>query len=105
MCKVSKILKYFVFIATTLAIAGVFYEGMAMKWFNIVGVFILIMDVSFIISTLVNIFNKMDVCKYFFNSYDNSSSSYETILSYLSDMVACVLVFLHMVCVWNTNKL
>ena len=36
MCKVSKILKYFVFIATTLAIAGVFYEGMALKWFDIV---------------------------------------------------------------------
>lgn len=55
MCKVSKILKYFVFIATTLAISGVFYEGMALKWFDIVGVFILTMDVSFIISTLVNL--------------------------------------------------
>lgn len=56
MCKVSKILNYIVFIATTIAIAGVFYEGMALKWFDIVGVFILIMDVSFIISTLVNLF-------------------------------------------------
>ena len=33
----------------------VFYEGMALKWFDIVGVFILTMDVSFIISTLVNL--------------------------------------------------
>ena len=36
--------------------AGVFCEGMALKWFDIVGVFILIMDVSFIISTFVNLF-------------------------------------------------
>lgn len=56
MRKVSKILKYFVFIATTFAISGVFYEGMARKWFDIVGVFILIMDVSFIVSTFVNLF-------------------------------------------------
>jgi len=33
----------------------VFYEGMALKWFDIVEVFILAMDVSFIISTLVNL--------------------------------------------------
>lgn len=56
MCKVSKILNYFVFIATTIAIAGVFYEGMALKWFDIVGVFIMIMDVLFIVSTLINLF-------------------------------------------------
>ena len=56
MQKVSKILNYFVFIVTTIAIAGVFYEGMALEWFDIVGVFILIMDVSFIVSTLINLF-------------------------------------------------
>lgn len=56
MCRVSKILNCFVFIATTIAIAGVFYEGMALKWFDIVRGFILIMDVSFIISTLANLF-------------------------------------------------
>lgn len=56
MCKVSKFLNYFVFIATTIAIAAVFYEGMALKWFDIVGVFIMLMDVSFIVSTLINLF-------------------------------------------------
>lgn len=56
MCKVSKVLNCFVFIATTFAIAGVFYEGMALKWFDIVGIFVIAMDVSFIISTLVNLF-------------------------------------------------
>ena len=59
MCKISRILNYFVFIVTTLAIAGVFYEGMALEWFDIVGVFIMAKDVSFIISTLINLF----VCK------------------------------------------
>ena len=32
--KVSKILDVFVFVATTLAIAGVFYEGMTLKWYS-----------------------------------------------------------------------
>lgn len=59
MCKVSKVLNYLVFIAATIAIAGVFYEGMAMKWFDIVGIFIITMDVLFAIATLFNLF----ICK------------------------------------------
>jgi hypothetical membrane protein len=54
----KKILFYFdywVFIATTLAIAGVFYEGMELKWFSIIGVFILVMDYSFMVATLIHI--------------------------------------------------
>lgn len=43
------------FITTTLAIAGVFYEGMELKWLNIVGVFIMLMDYSFLISTAMNL--------------------------------------------------
>ena len=53
MNKLSKVLNYFVFIFTTIAIAGVFYEGMSLEWFDIVGIFIIAMDVSFLISTLV----------------------------------------------------
>jgi len=55
MKKLSKILNYIVFIASTLAIAGVFYEGMALKWYSIVGVMIPIMDFSFIGSTAINL--------------------------------------------------
>ncbi len=51
----SKILNYIVFIAATLAIAGVFYEGMTLKWYGIVSVLIPIMDFSFIGSTVVNL--------------------------------------------------
>ena len=32
----------FVFIATTLAIAGVFYEGMELKWFDVVGILVIL---------------------------------------------------------------
>lgn len=55
MKKVTFILDFVVFIAATLVIAGVFYEGMALKWYGIVGVFIPIMDFSFIASTVINI--------------------------------------------------
>lgn len=48
-------LDFIVFIATTIAIAGVFYEGMELKWFNIVGVFIMLMDYSFLINTVMNL--------------------------------------------------
>ena len=45
--KIANILDKIVFIATTFAIAGVFYEGMELEWFAIVGVLILCMDYSF----------------------------------------------------------
>lgn len=56
MNKLSKVLNYFVFVFTTIAIAGVFYEGMSLEWFDIVGIFIIAMDVSFLISTVINLF-------------------------------------------------
>lgn len=55
MKKIAVLLNYIVFIAATIAIAGVFYEGMALKWYDIVGIFILIMDYSFLVSTIINI--------------------------------------------------
>ena len=55
MKKVICSFNHFVFLATTLTIAGVFYEGMALKWFDIVAIFILVMDGSFIVATIANI--------------------------------------------------
>jgi hypothetical protein len=55
MKKISAIFNYIVFIAATIAIAGVFYEGMTLKWYDIVGIFVLIMDYSFLVSTIINI--------------------------------------------------
>lgn len=55
MKKISVFSNYIVFVAATVAIAGVFYEGMALKWYNIVGIFIILMDYSFLISTIINI--------------------------------------------------
>lgn len=53
--KISKILDVFVFIATTLAIAGVFYEGMTLKWYDIVGIFVICMDYSFMPATIIHL--------------------------------------------------
>jgi len=53
--KAQYYLEVFVFFAATLAIAGVFYEGMELKWFPIVGTLIMLMDFSFILSTVVNL--------------------------------------------------
>ena len=38
--KVSRVLDIAVFVFTTIAIAGVFYEGMTLKWYDIVGVLV-----------------------------------------------------------------
>ena len=43
------------FIATTLAIAGVFYEGMTLKWYDIVGIFVICMDYSFMPTTMLHL--------------------------------------------------
>lgn len=55
MKKISTVFNYIVFVAATIAIAGVFYEGMALKWYDIVKIFILIMDYTFFTSTIINI--------------------------------------------------
>ena len=53
--KTLKIIGVFVFIATTLAIAGVFYEGMTLKWYSIVGILVICMDYSFMPATIIHL--------------------------------------------------
>lgn len=55
MRKIIPCLDVFVYIAATLAIAGVFYEGMERRWFDTVGILIVIMDYSFLLSTIINL--------------------------------------------------
>ncbi len=55
MKKMIDALHVFTFLAATLAIIGVVYEGFALKWFPVVGVLILIMDFLFMLSTAVNL--------------------------------------------------
>ncbi len=44
-----------VFAFTTLAIAGVFYEGMTLKWYDVVGILVICMDYSFLPVTLLHL--------------------------------------------------
>ena len=52
MRKVSRVLDVAVFVFTTMAIAGVFYEGMTLKWYDIVGVLVVCMDYTFMPATI-----------------------------------------------------
>ena len=53
--KISRIIDAIVFAATTLAIAGVFYEGMTLKWYDFVGILVVCMDYSFMPATLIHL--------------------------------------------------
>ena len=53
--KIQETINKIVFFAATLAIAAVFYEGMTLQWYSIVVVFILVMDYSFFLATIVNL--------------------------------------------------
>lgn len=44
-----------VFVCTTLAVAGVFYEGMTQKWYDFVGVLVFCMDYSFLPTTVLHL--------------------------------------------------
>jgi hypothetical protein len=55
MNKIVNILNSFVFVAATLTIMGVVYEGFALKWFTIVGVLMVTTDCLFMLSTGVNL--------------------------------------------------
>ena len=54
--KITGIVDIFVFAATTLAIAGVFYEGMTLKWYDFVGILVICMDYSFMPATILHLF-------------------------------------------------
>ncbi len=52
-----------VFICTTLAIAGVFYEGMTLKWYGFVGILVICMDYTFMPATILHLIaDKKDKC-------------------------------------------
>ena len=53
--KVSRVLDVAVFVFTTMAIAGVFYEGMSLKWYDIVGVLVVCMDYTFMPATILHL--------------------------------------------------
>ena len=55
LCRVTRVIDIVVFTATTLAIAGVFYEGMTMKWYDFVGVLVIFMDYSFMPATVIHL--------------------------------------------------
>lgn len=53
--KIVKVMDIAVFVFTTIAIAGVFYEGMTLKWYDIVGIFVICMDYSFLPTTVLHL--------------------------------------------------
>ena len=53
--KITGIIDVIVFIAATLAIAGVFYEGMTLKWYGFVGILVICMDYSFMPATIIHL--------------------------------------------------
>ena len=53
--KIVGVMDMAVFAFTTLAIAGVFYEGMTLKWYDIVGIFVICMDYSFMPTTILHL--------------------------------------------------
>ena len=53
--RITGIVDIIVFAAATLAIAGVFYEGMTLKWYNFVGLLVICMDYSFMLATILHL--------------------------------------------------
>ena len=53
--KIIKVMDITVFVFTTIAIAGVFYEGMTLKWYDVVGIFVVCMDYSFMPTTILHL--------------------------------------------------
>ena len=53
--RIIRVMDIAVFVFTTIAIAGVFYEGMTLKWYDIVGVLVICMDYSFIPTTILHL--------------------------------------------------
>ena len=53
--RITAIVDVIVFAAATLAIAGVFYEGMTLRWYDFVGILVICMDYSFMPATILHL--------------------------------------------------
>ena len=51
-----KILSIITFILATVTVAGIFYEGMILKWLSFVGVLIPLTDIAFLLATCSGIY-------------------------------------------------
>jgi hypothetical protein len=56
MKNIVKALSIITFLSATTTVASIFYEGMVLKWFDFVGVSILITDMLFLIATVAGVF-------------------------------------------------
>ena len=70
MKKIINVINSLIFILATVVVMSIFYEGLTLKWFDFVAVFILITDIFFIIATVLNlIFNKKKGLIFYFNVF------------------------------------
>ena len=53
---IVKILSITTFVFSTATVASIFYEGMLLQWFSFVGIFILLTDIFFLLTTIVGLF-------------------------------------------------
>lgn len=53
--RIIRVMDIAVFAFTTIAIGGVFYEGMTLRWYDIVGFFVICMDYSFMPTTILHL--------------------------------------------------
>ncbi len=67
--RISGVLDIIVFAAATFAIAGVFYEGMTLKWYDIVGILVICMDYSFIPATIIHLVTDRNNKSFFFHLF------------------------------------
>ena len=53
--RIIRVMDIAVFAFTTIAIGGVFYEGMTLRWYDIVGIVVICMDYSFMPTTILHL--------------------------------------------------
>ena len=73
---IVKILSITTFVFSTATVASIFYEGMLLQWFSFVGIFILLTDIFFLLTTIVGLFY-----------YKNIKSLYYFIFYFFMDML------------------
>ena len=56
MKKFVKTLSIITFLSATVTVAGIFYEGLVLKWFTFVGISMRVTDILFIVATIAGVF-------------------------------------------------
>ena len=83
--KILNVINFIVFLLATVLVASIFYEGLTLRWYDFVPVFIILTDVFFMFATILNLlFNRKNKVILYLNVFSVILISITLILKFFN---------------------